>query len=98
MFGACFVRPDGFGSSDFAQIVDCFMLYRSIWVSGIDVMKIVDFGAEEGSIFDNLFENNIVQRLAQPRFQLIWGSFGFRGLILSKLSFFLPWIFFCGSS
>ena len=29
-----FGRPDGFGSSDFAQIVDLFMLYRSIWVLG----------------------------------------------------------------
>ena len=34
--GACFGRPDGFGSSDFAQIVDLFMLYRSIWVLGAD--------------------------------------------------------------
>ena len=34
--------PDGFGSSDFAQNVDLFMLYRSIWVSGADVVKIMD--------------------------------------------------------
>ena len=34
--GAFFGRPDGFGSSDFAQNVDLFMLYRSIWVSGAD--------------------------------------------------------------
>ena len=32
-------RPDGFGSSDFAQNVDCFLLYRSIWVSGADSIK-----------------------------------------------------------
>ena len=43
--------PDGFGSSAFAQHVDVFMLYRSIWVSGADSMKIMNFGAEEGSIF-----------------------------------------------
>ena len=42
VFGACFGRPDGFGSSDFAQIVDLFMLYRSIWVSGAESMKIMD--------------------------------------------------------
>ena len=36
VFGASFGRPDGFGSSDFAQIVDVFMLYPSIWVTGAD--------------------------------------------------------------
>ena len=39
VFGAFFGRPDGFGSSDFAQHVDLFMLYRSIWVSGADSIK-----------------------------------------------------------
>ena len=29
VFGAFVGRPDGFGSSDFAQIVDLLMLYRS---------------------------------------------------------------------
>ena len=48
VFGACFGRPDGFGSSDFAQHVDCFMLYRSIWLSGADSMKCMDLFAEEG--------------------------------------------------
>ena len=48
-FGACSDRPDGFGSSDFAQNVDLFMLYRSIWVSGADSMKVIDVLAEEGS-------------------------------------------------
>ena len=51
VFGASFSRPDGFGRSDFAQIVDLFMLYRSIWVSGADVMKIMDCLPEEGSTF-----------------------------------------------
>ena len=51
MLGAFFGRPDGIGSSDFAQHVHFFMLYRSIWVSGVDVMKIIDFLAEEGSKF-----------------------------------------------
>ena len=49
MFG----RPDGFGSSDFAQIVDLFMLYRSIWVSGVDFIKIIDLLTEEGSTIDD---------------------------------------------
>ena len=39
VFGPCCGRPDGFGSSDFAQIVDFFMIYRSIWVSGADFIK-----------------------------------------------------------
>ena len=43
VFGASVGRPDGFGSSDFAQIVDLFMLYRSILVSGVDVIEIMDF-------------------------------------------------------
>ena len=38
VFGASFGCPDGFGSSDFAQNVDLFMLYRSIWVSGADFL------------------------------------------------------------
>ena len=46
-------RPDGFGSSDFAQIVDLFMLYRSILVSGSDVIKIMDLFTEEGSNYDD---------------------------------------------
>ena len=41
-----FGRPDGFGSSDFAQHVDLFMLYRSIWVSGTDFIKIMDLLTE----------------------------------------------------
>ena len=40
VFGTCFGRPDGFGSSEFVQIVDLFMLYRSIWVSGADSGKV----------------------------------------------------------
>ena len=48
-------RPDGFGSSDFAQNVDLFMLYRSILVSGADSMNIMDLLAEEGS---NVRENS----------------------------------------
>ena len=36
VFGAFVGRPDGFGSSDFSQIVDFLMLYRSIWVLGAD--------------------------------------------------------------
>ena len=43
-----FGRPDGFGSSDFAQHVDLFMLYRSTWVSGADSMKCIDLLTEEG--------------------------------------------------
>ena len=46
--GSFFGRPDGFGSSDFAQNVDLFMLYRSLWVSGADLEKTRDplgFGA-----------------------------------------------------
>ena len=43
VFGAFFGRPDGFGSSDFAHNVDVLMLYRSIWVSGSDSIKHIDF-------------------------------------------------------
>ena len=51
VFEALFGHPDGFGSSDFAQHVDLFMLYRSIWVSGADSMKFMDLLAEDGSNF-----------------------------------------------
>ena len=51
VFGDLFGRPDGFGSSDFAQNVDFCMLYRSIWVSGADSIKFMDLLAEEGSNF-----------------------------------------------
>ena len=54
VFGAFVGRPDGFGSSDFAHIVDSWMLYRSIWLSGADVIEIMDFLTEEGSKFDDL--------------------------------------------
>ena len=53
VFGALFGCPDGFGSSDFSQNVDCLMLYRSIWVSGADLIKDMAFVAEEGSTFDD---------------------------------------------
>ena len=56
LFGGLFGRPNGFGSSDFAQIVDLFMLYRSIWVSGVDFIKFMDFVTEEGSTFDDFFQ------------------------------------------
>ena len=39
VFGVFVGRPDGFGSADFAQIVNLFMLYRSICVSGADFIK-----------------------------------------------------------
>ena len=42
VFGSFFGRPDGFGSSHFAQNVDFLMLYLSIWVSGADSMKFID--------------------------------------------------------
>ena len=58
-FGAFFGRPDGFGSLDFAQIVDLFMLYRSIWVSGADVIKSMDLLTVEGSTFDDLSSEHI---------------------------------------
>ena len=48
VFGAFVGRPDGFGSLDFAQIVDFLMLYRSIWVSGADLLESIDLLAEEG--------------------------------------------------
>ena len=51
VFRAFVGRPDGFGSSDFAHIVHCLMLYRSIWVSGADSMTFTDLLAEEGSTF-----------------------------------------------
>ena len=51
VFGAFVGRPDGFGSSDFAQNVDFFMLYRSIRVSGADSIKFMDFLAGEWSTF-----------------------------------------------
>ena len=50
-----FERPDGFGSSDFAQIVDLLMLYRSVWVSGADFIKDIECLASEGSKFDDFF-------------------------------------------
>ena len=37
-----FGRPDVFGSSDFHRIVIWLMLYRSIWISGTDFIKIMD--------------------------------------------------------
>ena len=48
VLGLFFGRPDGFGSSDFAQNVDFFMLYRSIWVSGPNFIKNIDF--DRGSV------------------------------------------------
>ena len=53
VFGAFFGRPDGFGSSAFAKIVNVLMLYRFTWVSGGDPGKIKELLAEEGSNFDN---------------------------------------------
>ena len=55
VFGAFLGRPDGFGSSDFAQIVHVLMLYRPILVSGADSKKWSLFFAEEGS---NVRENS----------------------------------------
>ena len=52
-FGSFVGRPDGFGSSDFAQIVDLFMLYRSISVLGADCITKKEFWAEDGSKFDD---------------------------------------------
>ena len=49
-FGGFCGRPDGFGSSDFTQHVDVLMFYRFM-VSGTDFIKIMDFVAEEGSLF-----------------------------------------------
>ena len=59
VFGACFGRPDGFGSSDFAQIVDLFMLYRFIWASGADVIKIMDLLTEEASKSNDFSSENL---------------------------------------
>ena len=39
VFGSFFGRPDGFGSSDFAQNVDFLMLHLFIWVPGADSIK-----------------------------------------------------------
>ena len=89
VFGPFFVRPDGFESSDFAQIVDFYAL--SIYMGfGSRIYKTYWCLVEEGSKFEDVFQNTcrrnskksaniIVQRLAQPRFQLIWGSIGSRG-------------------
>ena len=41
------------GSSDFAQIADVFVLYRSVWVSGADFIRHMDCLAEEGPTFDD---------------------------------------------
>ena len=46
-----FGHPDGVGSSDLAETVDLFMLYRSILVSGADFIKIMDLLTEQGSKF-----------------------------------------------
>ena len=59
VFGSCFGRPDGFGSSDFAQIVDLFMLYRFIWVSGAGLIRIMDLLTEEGSIFEDFSSEKV---------------------------------------
>ena len=48
VFGGVVGRPDGFGSSDFAQFVFVFMLYRSIWVSGADFIENMNFGQKLG--------------------------------------------------
>ena len=50
VFGALFGRPDGFGSSDFAQNVDLFMLYRSILVSGADSKQKMECWQRKGRI------------------------------------------------
>ena len=39
VFVAFFGRRDIFGSPDFAQFVEFFMLYRSVWVSGAESIK-----------------------------------------------------------
>ena len=49
VFGTFFGRLDGFGSSDFAQHVDIFMLYRFLLVSWADSIKNIELLAEEGS-------------------------------------------------
>ena len=59
VFGAFVGRPDGFGSSDFAQNVDLFLLYRFIWVSGADSIKDIICLAEEGSTFEDFGEEEI---------------------------------------
>ena len=59
VFGAFVGRPDGFGSSDFANAVDFFMPHRSIWVSGADFIKIMDLLTEEGSNFEDFGEEKV---------------------------------------
>ena len=59
VFGAFVGRPDGFGSSDFDRIVECLILYRSIWVSGVDFIKNMDCLSEDGSNFDDFSSENI---------------------------------------
>ena len=52
--GAFLGRPDGFGSSDVAQIVDCVILYISIYMGfGSRIYEIMDFLTEDGSNFDD---------------------------------------------
>ena len=58
-FGFFFGRPDGFGSSDFAQIVNSFMPHRSICVSGTDFIKVMFCLIEEGSKFDDVSFANV---------------------------------------
>ena len=74
VFGSFFERPDGFGSSDFAQIADLFMLYRSVWVSGGKSIKNVDCLASEGSNLDETSWLKYVRdTLLQPT-NKTWGS------------------------
>ena len=54
VFGSFFGRPEGFGSSEFSQVVDLLMLYRFIWVSGADIIKNIDCLTKEGSNFEDL--------------------------------------------
>ena len=52
-----FGRPDA--SSDFTQIVDLLMLYRSTWVSGAESIKLIICLAEEGSEIDDFSTENV---------------------------------------
>ena len=51
VFAALFGRPDGFGSSDFAQIVDLFMLYRFIWFREPNLLKVCFFSRGRVDVF-----------------------------------------------
>ena len=79
-----FGRPDGFGSSDFVRIEIFLCSIDLYWFREPILLKLCFVDRARVEIL-RFLQENIVQLLAQPRFQLIWGSIGFRGPDVIKI-------------